>query len=63
MQFKKYNFVRNYKAQSFHIWYIASSRGPLPKYATGVKIDPARGSQFYIELYKENSSLDLLMGI
>jgi len=23
--------VRNYKAQSFHIWYIASSRGPLPK--------------------------------
>ena len=23
--------VRNYKAQSFHIWYIASSRCPLPK--------------------------------
>jgi len=23
--------VRNYMAQSFHIWYIASSRGPLPK--------------------------------
>jgi len=23
--------VRNYKAQRFHIWYIASSRGPLPK--------------------------------
>jgi len=23
--------VWNYKAQSFHIWYIASSRGPLPK--------------------------------
>jgi len=23
--------VRNYKAQSFHIWYIASSRGPLRK--------------------------------
>jgi len=23
--------VRNYEAQSFHIWYIASSRGPLPK--------------------------------
>ena len=21
----------NYKAQSFHIWYITSSRGPLPK--------------------------------
>jgi len=24
-------FLRNYKAQCFHIWYIASSRGPLPK--------------------------------
>jgi len=23
--------VWNYKAQSFHIWYIASSRGPRPK--------------------------------
>ena len=23
--------VWNYKAQNFHIWYIASSRGPLPK--------------------------------
>ena len=23
--------VWNYKAHSFHIWYIASSRGPLPK--------------------------------
>jgi len=23
-------FVWNYRAQSFHIWYIASSRGPLP---------------------------------
>ena len=23
--------VWNYKAQSFHIWYIASSKGPLPK--------------------------------
>jgi len=27
----KYLLVWNYKAQSFHIWYIASSRGPLPK--------------------------------
>ena len=26
----KYHLVWNYKAQSFHIWYIASSRGPLP---------------------------------
>jgi len=23
-------FVWNYKVQSFHIWYIISSRGPLP---------------------------------
>ena len=23
--------VQNYNAQSFHIWYITSSRGPLPK--------------------------------
>jgi len=27
----KNHLVWNYKAQSFHIWYIASSRGPLPK--------------------------------
>jgi len=36
--------VQNYKVQSFHIWYITSSRGPLPKlfnYAPGVKIEPA----------------------
>ena len=26
------NLVWNYKAHSFHIWYIASSRGPLPKF-------------------------------
>jgi len=25
------NLVWNYKAESFHMWYIASSRGPLPK--------------------------------
>jgi len=38
--------VRNYKAQGFHIWNIASSRGPLPKlfkFPPGVKIDPAPG--------------------
>ena len=29
--FKKF-LVWNYKAQSFHIWYIASSKGPLPKF-------------------------------
>ena len=23
--------VLNYKAQNFHIWYIALSRGPLPR--------------------------------
>ena len=55
--------VWNYKTQSFHIWYIALSRGPLPKspnYAPGVKIDPARGSQFYIELHKEMFKQHLL---
>ena len=25
-----FQIVWNYKAQGFHIWYIASSRGPLP---------------------------------
>jgi len=45
--------VWNYKAQSFHIWYLAPSRVPLPKllnYVPGVKIDPAQGgSHFYID--------------
>jgi len=27
----KNHLVRNYKAHGFHIWYIASSTGPLPK--------------------------------
>jgi len=40
-------FVLNSKAQSFHIWNIASSRGSLPKlfkvWPMGVKIDPAPG--------------------
>jgi len=30
MQFSKIFFSKNYKAQSFYIWYITSSRGPLP---------------------------------
>jgi len=47
------NNHENYKSQSFHICYIASSRGPLPKLfklcpwgqimLQGVKIDPAPG--------------------
>ena len=40
---------QNYKTKSFHIWYITSSRGPLPKlsnYATGVKIDPPGSHNF-----------------
>jgi len=54
------NLVWNYQAQSFHIWYITSSRGPLPlcsNYAPGVKIDPAGGGVtivHWIELYKKN---------
>ena len=42
----KYLLVWNYKAQRFHIWYIASSRGPLQKLFKlypGVKIAPAPG--------------------
>ena len=27
----KNHLVRNYMAQSFHIWYLALSSGPLPK--------------------------------
>ena len=38
--------VWNYTAQSFHIWYIASSRGSLPNYAPVVKIDSAGGNNF-----------------
>jgi len=46
------NLVRNYKAQSFHIWFSASSRDPqsCSNYASVVKIDLCPGSQFYIEL-------------
>jgi len=35
--------VWNYKVQSFHIWYIASSRGPLPKL---FKLCPCRDVAF-----------------
>ena len=37
-------YFDHYKAQSFHIWYILSSRGlSCSYYAPGVKIDPAPG--------------------
>jgi len=56
--------VRNYKDQSFHIWYIASSRGFLPKL---FKLSPwgqnwpGPGSQnFTLKLYKENCKRLLL---
>jgi len=46
-------FIRNFKAQSFHIWNIASFRGLLQRVFKlcpwGKKMPPPRGSQFYIE--------------
>jgi len=50
MQFSKV-FIWNYK-----VLYQSCSN-----YAPGVKIDPARGSQFHIELYKENFKLLLFL--
>ena len=58
----KYFLVWNNKAQSFHFWYIASSRGPLPKLfklGLGVKIDPALGGQHFTLKYIRKSSNDL----
>jgi len=63
--FFKNLLVWNYKAQSFHIRYIASSRGPLPKLFKlcpwGQNWPRPRGSQFYIELYKEKFKRLLLL--
>ena len=57
--------VWNFKAQSFYIWYIALSRGPLPKLfklCPWGQNWPSRGwSQFYIELYKEKFKRHLLL--
>jgi len=53
----KYILVWNYKAQSFHIGihhHLEVFYHSCYNYAPGVKIDPPRKSQFYIELYKEN---------
>jgi len=49
----------NYKAQSFYIWYnyniiYRSSTKVVQIMPLGSKLTPARGSQFYIELYWEN---------
>jgi len=44
--------VWNYKAQRFHIWYIASKL---------FKLSPWGRSQFYIELYKKNCKKLLLL--
>jgi len=55
-------FVWNYKAQSFHIWYIASSRGHLPKLfklCPGVKIDPAPWGHNFTLNYIRKSSNDI----
>jgi len=67
--FKKF-LVWNYKAQGFHIWFIASNRGPLPKL---FKLSPLGqnwprpgGHNFtlnYIGKIQTTSSLEPLMGI
>ena len=44
---------QNYKTQRFHIWYITSSRGPLPKLFKLCHWGqnwPPRESQFYINI-------------
>jgi len=57
--------VWNFKAQSFHIWYVASSRGPLLKLFKlcpwGQNWPSPAGSQFYIELYKEKFKRHFLL--
>jgi len=62
--FKKF-LVLNHKAQSFYIWYIASSRGPLSKLFKlcpwGQNWPRPGGSRFYIELYKEKFKRLLLL--
>jgi len=62
--------VWNYKAQSFHIWYTASSRGPLPKLFKwcpwGKNWPRPGGHNFtlnYIWILQMTSSLAPLMGI
>jgi len=45
--------VRNYMAQSFHIWYIASSRGPLPKL---FKLCPWGGHNFTLNYIRKTSN-------
>jgi len=53
--------VWNYKAKSFHIWYIASSRGPLPKlfklYPWGQNWpDPGGGHNFTLNDIRKSSN-------
>ena len=47
--------VWNYKAQTFYIWYmyIASSRGPVPNYALGVKCNlaPERATFYCVRFF------------
>jgi hypothetical protein len=52
------NLLQNHKAESFHIWYMATSRGPLHNYIVeriplGSKMAPPQGSSFYVEIYRE----------
>jgi len=59
--------VWNYKAQSYHIWYIAISRGPLPKLfklcPLGQNWPRPGGHNFTLNYVRKSSFLEPLMGI
>jgi len=59
-KFFKNLLVLNYKAQSFHIWYISSSRGPLPKLfklcPCGQNWPRPGGHNFTLNYIKKNSN-------
>jgi len=47
----KHLLVWKYKAQSFHIWYITSSRGPLPIFGGQHKRSSVNGSTVTFDLF------------
>ena len=52
--------VWNYKAQGFHIWFIASSKGPLPKffklYPRGQNWPCPRGHNFTLNYIRKTAN-------
>jgi len=63
IRFKKWNFqknllVYNYKAQSFHIWFITLSRGPLPTlfklWSWGQNWPRTGGQNFTLNVYRKS---------